>query len=350
MAPSGEQLWFRSSNTAKKTWASRKRLGYCAITILLIALTVAAYRGQQRSNALAEIHRLGAEIQFETRENDWLRSLLGDKATEALSGQRATQLRMRPVGEVTSKNEPITDQQIRGLAWFTDLETLDLAETAVTDHGLSYVGGLRNLKTLVLSRTQVTSEGIDRLQKLLPDTEILDEEDDRLMPKDHAVIEALLSDLLDDDELRPSLGPNSRILLSDQTEDRLYWLREGAFTVYLDDPTNQTIPSDAKKDLQRRNTRIASLAEIRMANPSLFADYLMLLESVGWEWDMEFTKKYPDVKAAVMIWLPGYSEDGQFALIRFRVRPTDHGNIGTALLKRDGGAWKVLWRSIVHFA
>jgi hypothetical protein len=58
---------------------------------------------------------------------------------------------------------------LRGL---TQLQTLDLLHSQVTDAGLEHLKGLTNLKRLGLGQTKVTDAGVKDLQKALPKCEI----------------------------------------------------------------------------------------------------------------------------------------------------------------------------------
>ena len=57
---------------------------------------------------------------------------------------------------------------------FFVVDTLDLSETEITDKGLEQLMGSKNrLKKLRLSKTQVSDEGVAKLQKSLPDCELV---------------------------------------------------------------------------------------------------------------------------------------------------------------------------------
>ncbi len=52
------------------------------------------------------------------------------------------------------------------LQWFSQMETLSLTDSSVSDDGLVYVGKLKGLKSLFLSGSQVQGEGLKHLQQL----------------------------------------------------------------------------------------------------------------------------------------------------------------------------------------
>ena len=71
----------------------------------------------------------------------------------------------------------ITDKEVfhvvRMMKFFV-VDTLDLSETEITDKGLEQLMGSKNrLKKLRLSKTQVSDEGVAKLQKSLPDCELV---------------------------------------------------------------------------------------------------------------------------------------------------------------------------------
>jgi len=59
------------------------------------------------------------------------------------------------------------------LKGLTNLQSLDLYDTQVTDAGLVHLAGLTNLGWLYLHGTQVTDAGVAELQKALPNCVII---------------------------------------------------------------------------------------------------------------------------------------------------------------------------------
>jgi hypothetical protein len=60
-----------------------------------------------------------------------------------------------------------------GLEYLRDLEKLNLGRTEVTDEGLRHLIPLTGLRMLSLKETHVTTAGVNRLQRTLPDCEIV---------------------------------------------------------------------------------------------------------------------------------------------------------------------------------
>jgi hypothetical protein len=56
------------------------------------------------------------------------------------------------------------------------------------------------------------------------------------------------------------------------------------------------------------------------------------------------------IRAYVSAWLPGYSQDGRSAVVRFWFGPSAHGAIATYRLTRKGGHWKIDWHKLAYYA
>lgn len=67
----------------------------------------------------------------------------------------------------------VTDAGLRSLASLTELQQLDLHDTAVTDGGVPLLSTLKALKTLDLRGTKVTEQGIADLARSLPECQIV---------------------------------------------------------------------------------------------------------------------------------------------------------------------------------
>ena len=65
------------------------------------------------------------------------------------------------------------DAGLKQLAGLKALQTLSLSNTSVTDEGLKSLSGLKALKSLDLIGTSVTEDGVAKLQKALPNCDIV---------------------------------------------------------------------------------------------------------------------------------------------------------------------------------
>lgn len=86
----------------------------------------------------------------------------GLKAVEPLKNLRKLHL----------ENTKIGDAGLTHLKDLTSLEYLNLYGTQVTDSGLEQLAGLKNLKALYLWQTKVTPAGVEKLKKALPKCDI----------------------------------------------------------------------------------------------------------------------------------------------------------------------------------
>jgi tRNA A-37 threonylcarbamoyl transferase component Bud32 len=94
-----------------------------------------------------------------------------NQATEAvrkLGGKvtRYDQAPGRPVVSVNLAGAVLTDDDLRVLAAFSHLQTLDLGQTSVTDAGLEHLTGLADLTSLTLTGTRVTDAGMRHVAEL----------------------------------------------------------------------------------------------------------------------------------------------------------------------------------------
>jgi Leucine-rich repeat (LRR) protein len=62
----------------------------------------------------------------------------------------------------------VTDADLSYLSVFSELEYLDLNDTAISDDGLVHLANLKKLEELYLYRTKVTNAGVQKLQRKIP--------------------------------------------------------------------------------------------------------------------------------------------------------------------------------------
>ena len=72
----------------------------------------------------------------------------------------------KPVTAVKFIRRGDTNAELKYLKGLTNLQTLDLNFSYVTDAGLKHLKGLTNLQTLYLSRTSITDAGLGHLQEI----------------------------------------------------------------------------------------------------------------------------------------------------------------------------------------
>jgi hypothetical protein len=111
---------------------------------------------------------------------------------------------------------------------------------------------------------------------------------------------------------------------------------------------NRCVPDDTLTDLRRRNMGLASLSSCMFSARGLIvADLTEIFKSDYTDEALEW--KYPDAIAYVRVWLPGYSEDGRTAVVRFMFGPEPHGATGSYMLVKEGDGWKVKWRFFLYY-
>ncbi|MCC9642256.1 hypothetical protein LOC71_08215 [Rhodopirellula sp. JC740] len=104
------------------------------------------------------------------------------------------------------------------------------------------------------------------------------------------------------------------------------------------DLRDQGIPDGIALSLRERNRAVVPIWDEGLETPhAKIGNYDQLM-------DEEFEDKdYPDCKLIATFWLPGYSTDGNLAMVRFAISPTAHGATATYLLRRDGESWTIEW-------
>ena len=156
--PKRKRRWFQFS--------LRTLLVLVAVVAVWLALLVNAATKQRE--AVAAIEALGGHVFYEHESNspaellgpEWLRELVGEEyfVTIIVVGLNSTK---------------VTDAGLEHLKGLTSLQRLYLDRTNVTDAGLEHLKGLTSLQMLYLSGSHVTDEGVKKLQKALPNCQIV---------------------------------------------------------------------------------------------------------------------------------------------------------------------------------
>ena len=87
--------------------------------------------------------------------------------TPVCAARRITQLQ-----SLQLMGSKVSDAGLQHLKGLTQLQRLDLEGTQVSDAGLKDLAGLAQLQTLGLKHTKVTDEGVAKLQRALPKCKI----------------------------------------------------------------------------------------------------------------------------------------------------------------------------------
>jgi hypothetical protein len=174
--------------------------------------------------------------------------------------------------------------------------------------------------------------------------------------RDYAVIEAALIDLTDPKSpVNANAVRNGRvgkyIVLGPKTSRTVRPLSREMLPHLAGEENGQTIPDEIGDDLRRRNQGgPASLADFHSDKaPVRIRDVYKELEgSFGLEFAENFWERYRESWGYAYAYLPGYSKDGEMAVVIFEEGPSPHGSEVTYLLVKSGGGWKVKWRN-QHF-
>lgn len=120
-----------------------------------------------------------------------------------------------------------------------------------------------------------------------------------------------------------------------------------------------TISEDLFASLTERNGSSVSLAALEGRSPLIEVIAPNTIEDAQraatqssdlYNWrDRHLVKLVPTARATVEGWLPGYSADGDTAVLRFWFGPTAHGAVATYLLVRRDGKWLVEQRNFAFF-
>jgi len=124
-----------------------------SLAFFVIAVLTASGRAQDdaaafRPKAIERLKTLGAEIGY------------GDVKPPDPEQPQKVETREKPIVRIEMTGGQITDDVMRELRLFPDLETLSLAGTRVTDLGLDYLKGLEKLKVLNLNYSPITDKGL----------------------------------------------------------------------------------------------------------------------------------------------------------------------------------------------
>jgi hypothetical protein len=154
---------------------------------------------------------------------------------------------------------------------------------------------------------------------------------DEATPEDFEVIAVVLKDLKEASELVWNKD-KSQIIVHEQTEGlipsrpdqaapRAFWLSNQLESDLRS--RKRSVSNELREALRRRNSEKVPLAGFESTDRDiLVADLTAVLKN---SWPDTFSQAYPDAKAWVRMWLPGYSKDGRMAIVRFFVGPTRMG-------------------------
>ena len=160
---------------------------------------------------------------------------------------------------------------------------------------------------------------------------------------DTAIFDVVLSDLIGNEDLGDASrrGKTSQIVVSDKTSPG------GTLANLLSNNSANPawkVPLEVRADLKGRNRKGTSwsLALYQPATPNILVRDLARIQRGNEFWD-----GFPYARCYVYPGLPGYSSDGQRALLPFMVGPAPHGLLRCYyLLTKVDRRWEIVWRFI----
>jgi hypothetical protein len=102
----------------------------------------------------------------QVREIQFIKTRITDAGLEHIKG-------LNQLKELYFNHDQITDAGLEHLKGLNRLEILFLRVNKITDTGLEHLKGLNRLEILDLRETQVSDDGIQKLQKAIPNVEII---------------------------------------------------------------------------------------------------------------------------------------------------------------------------------
>ncbi len=164
--------------------------------------------------------------------------------------------------------------------------------------------------------------------------------------EDSALIEAAVADMaIFKGDIEFSTSGEKNVVLYDSTIGGANDQTEAQINGEVDSAEAADLDLAMRRDLLRRNCQEVSLSTLKFTSP------LILLMDGAKAKTSFFGRCGVAAKAKgwVKVMLPGYSDDGTRAVLRFFDGPSPHGAAGTYFLAKKDGVWKVKWRKFAHY-
>ena len=141
--------------------APRRRWFRFSLRTLLLVTTLLAcwlgfqvWRWNECDKAIAQLRSLGGEVSFGTNPAPkWLVAIFGEKP-------------FRRVGVVNLHRLPATDEHLKLMSWFPDVETVLINQSKVTDAGIENLASKSKLLWLEMRHIDIGDEGLLQLKDL----------------------------------------------------------------------------------------------------------------------------------------------------------------------------------------
>ncbi len=169
--------------------------------------------------------------------------------------------------------------------------------------------------------------------------------------RDYAVLEACLNDLASPKNPEhkyhiQNVGPGREIVIDDATCEYALLIDLGEPSENIDNKDPRRIPADIQENFKRRNAEPASpLADFKPANPNIIIRDLDGFFEKADDPIGDFLKRYPKAWGYVWAYAPGYSKDGNSAVVVYEGGPNgSHGLNWVYMLAKKGDKWEIQWR------
>lgn len=181
--------------------------------------------------------------------------------------------------------------------------------------------------------------------------------------RDRQVLNSLFSHLLVDssynlvdyDDLARTSAKKTKLVLHLRTPQGTGFLSANQIN---SDLRRRALPAGSEESLRRRNTqpnlKSTSFAAINASFKNMkFGPDVVIADLEKIQKDRlsytAFKKAYPSAKGWIEAYLPGYSSDGNSAVVRAFTGPTAHDATITAVLEKNAGTWVVRWYHVAHY-
>lgn len=165
-------------------------------------------------------------------------------------------------------------------------------------------------------------------------------------PRDREVLQALLTFLQADASFPNAIERKGPIMLHMRSPVGVRLIVDPF--VLRADVKGKALPKDALDELIKRNKKGQSDEAVPFGYEQAWFVEPIVVGDVLKGSDRrvhldKFLENYPEARCWVEAWVPGFSKDGNTALVRARIGPTAKSATVTAIVKKGTGGWAVAW-------
>ncbi|MBX7222862.1 MAG: hypothetical protein K1Y36_23135 [Blastocatellia bacterium] len=175
--------------------------------------------------------------------------------------------------------------------------------------------------------------------------------DPELTNEDKAVFQAVLADFAKS-KIEGSMVRGTKenwILVHHKSENRTFWLTDAQLNADLG--SQYRIPPEIRENLRSRNLQSVSVPVLETKQIHVFDRNSFKPSETKPDFAGEdgIRQKYPQAKAWIWVYLPGYSRFRREAVVRFQFSPSPHGSSAIYSLQKKGQKWEIVWKKISHY-